>query len=70
MVDLFLSCDLTSRPSCPLYRLAMTAPMTRLFIEYRKELIIEATNAFLEGDIETGKTLLKDYLNATIDLSS
>ena len=33
--------------------------------EYRKELIIEATNAFLEGDIETGKTLLKDYLNAT-----
>ena len=33
--------------------------------EYRKELIIEATNAFLEGDIDTGKTLLRDYLNAT-----
>lgn len=33
--------------------------------EYRKELIIEATNAFLEGDIDTGKTLLRNYLNAT-----
>lgn len=33
--------------------------------EYRKELIIEATNAFLDGDIDTGKTLLRDYLNAT-----
>ncbi len=32
---------------------------------YRKELIIEATNAFLEGDIDTGKTLLRNYLNAT-----
>ena len=33
--------------------------------EYRKELIIEATNAFLDGDISTGKTMLRDYLNAT-----
>lgn len=33
--------------------------------EYRKDLIIEAVNAFLEGDIDTGKTLLRDYLNAT-----
>lgn len=33
--------------------------------EYRKALIIEATNAFLDGDIDTGKTLLRDYLNAT-----
>jgi hypothetical protein len=29
--------------------------------EYRKELIIEATNAFPDGDISTGKTLLRDY---------
>jgi len=29
------------------------------------ELIIEATNAFLMGDMETGKALLRDYLNAT-----
>jgi hypothetical protein len=33
--------------------------------EYRKQLIIEATNCFLSGDIATGKTLLRDYLNAT-----
>ena len=33
--------------------------------EFREELIIEATNALLEGDIETGKSLIKDYLNAT-----
>ena len=38
--------------------------------EYRKELIIEATNAFLDGDIITGKTLLRDYLNATEALPS
>lgn len=38
--------------------------------EYRKELIIEATNAFLDGDLDTGKTLLRDYLNATEALPS
>ena len=38
--------------------------------EYRKALIIEATNAFLNGDIEIGKTLLRDYLNATEALPS
>jgi DNA-binding phage protein len=32
---------------------------------FRSELIVEATNAFLGGDIETGKSLLRDYLNAT-----
>ncbi len=32
---------------------------------FREELIIEATNALLEGDIDTGKSLIKDYLNAT-----
>lgn len=38
--------------------------------QYRKELIIEATNAFLDGDLDTGKTLLRDYLiNATEELS-
>jgi hypothetical protein len=51
-------------------------PLTREFKEtvmsrakkdsdFRKELIIEATNALLEGDIDTGKRLLRDYLNAT-----
>lgn len=38
--------------------------------EYRKELIIEATNAFLDGDISTSKKLLRDYFNATEALPS
>lgn len=38
--------------------------------EYRKELLLEATNSFLEGDIDTGKALLRDYLNATEALPS
>lgn len=33
--------------------------------EFREELIIEATNALLEGDIDIGKSLIRDYLNAT-----
>jgi hypothetical protein len=37
---------------------------------FRQELIIEATNAFLEGDLDTGKQLLRDYLNATEALST
>ena len=36
---------------------------------FRGELIIEATNALMEGDLETGKGLLRDYLNATESLS-
>jgi hypothetical protein len=31
---------------------------------FRGELIVEATNAFLMDDMETGKALLRDYLNA------
>lgn len=56
-------------------------PLTRKFKEtvmrrakqdpiFRQELIIEATNAFLEGDLDTGKQLLRDYLNATEALST
>jgi DNA-binding phage protein len=51
-------------------------PLTRDFREtvmarvktdptFRSELIIEATNAFLMDEMETGKALLRDYLNAT-----
>ena len=51
-------------------------PLTRTFREtvmvrvqsdpaFRRELICEATSAFLDGDIETGKSILRDYLNAT-----
>ena len=56
-------------------------PLTREFKEtvmlrakqdpdFRQELIVEATNAFLDGDIDTGKRLLRDYLNATEALPS
>ena len=56
-------------------------PLTREFKEtvmlrakqdpdFRQELIVEATNAFLEGDLDTGKRLLRDYLNATEALPS
>jgi len=34
--------------------------------EFRICLLKEAINCFLEGDYETGKTILKDYINATI----
>jgi hypothetical protein len=55
-------------------------PLTREFKEtvmlrakkdpdFRQELIVEATNAFLEGGFDTGKRLLRDYLNATEALS-
>jgi DNA-binding phage protein len=36
--------------------------------EFRSELLIEATNSFLDGDIDAGKSLLRDYLNATDSL--
>ena len=56
-------------------------PLTREFKEtvmlrakqdpkFRQELIVEATNAFLENDVDTGKRLLLDYLNATDTLPS
>lgn len=34
--------------------------------EFRKALLIEGTECFLAGDTETGKTILRDYINATI----
>jgi hypothetical protein len=51
-------------------------PLTRNFKEtvmmrarqdpaFRQGLIVEAANAFLDGDVDTGKRLLRDYLNAT-----
>jgi hypothetical protein len=54
----------------------ITMPLTRDFKEtvmlrakqdpaFRQGLIVEATNAFLDGDLDTGKRLLRDYLNAT-----
>jgi DNA-binding phage protein len=33
---------------------------------FRKELLREGIESFLAGDLETGKSLLRDYINATI----
>jgi DNA-binding phage protein len=33
---------------------------------FRRELLKEGIATFLAGDIETGKTILRDYVNATI----
>ena len=52
-------------------------PLTRSFKEtvqarvrrdtaFRKELLRESVETFLIGDIETGKAVLRDYINATI----
>jgi DNA-binding phage protein len=52
-------------------------PLTRDFKEtiqarvrrdpaFRKELLRESLQSFLSGDVETGKSVLRDYINATI----
>ena len=33
---------------------------------FRKELLREGIESFLSGDVETGKNVLRDYINATI----
>ncbi|PLX40177.1 MAG: transcriptional regulator [Deltaproteobacteria bacterium] len=37
---------------------------------FREALIVEAANALFQGDVLTGKSLIKDYLNATDAFSS
>jgi DNA-binding phage protein len=34
--------------------------------EYRKGLLMEAVNEILEGNLDAGKAMLRDYINATI----
>ena len=34
--------------------------------EFRKGLLTESVENMLEGDIETGKSLMRDYINATL----
>ena len=36
---------------------------------FRKELLREGVESLLEGDVETGKTILRDYINATVGFS-
>lgn len=33
--------------------------------EYRRELLREGVECLLEGDLDTGKSTLRDYINAT-----
>jgi hypothetical protein len=33
---------------------------------FRRELLREAVEAFITGDLETGKAILRDYINATV----
>ncbi len=33
---------------------------------FRKELLREAVESFIAGEVETGKSVLRDYINATI----
>jgi DNA-binding phage protein len=33
---------------------------------FRKELLREGVESFLAGDVETGKSVLRDYINATV----
>jgi DNA-binding phage protein len=52
-------------------------PLTRDFKEiiqararrdpaFRRALLLEAVDAMLAGDMETGKSVLRDYINATV----
>jgi DNA-binding phage protein len=34
--------------------------------EFRRELLREGVESFLTGEIETGKAILRDYINATV----
>lgn len=34
--------------------------------EFRESLLSEAIDSFLSGDVETGKTVLRDYIKATV----
>jgi|SRR5271165_948997 len=56
-------------------------PLTRSFKEtiqarvrrdaaFRKQLLRESVERFVSGDIETGKALLRDYINATIGFAA
>ena len=35
-------------------------------IEFRQSIIVEAVQHMIDGDTETGQSLLRDYINATI----
>ena len=34
--------------------------------KFRQAILTESLQCFLEGDVETGKSILRDYINATV----
>lgn len=36
---------------------------------FRKTLLVEGVHSFLSGDVDTGKAVLRDYINATLGFS-
>ncbi|ODN41297.1 transcriptional regulator [Piscirickettsia litoralis] len=39
-------------------------------VEFRRSLLIEAVNLFLEGEIDVAKSMLRDYINATVSFET
>jgi len=35
-------------------------------LAFRRELLREGIESMIEGDVDTGKTILRDYINATV----
>jgi hypothetical protein len=52
----------------PLKREFKETVQTRIRVDrrYRRKLLREGVECFLDGDLETGKAILRDYINATI----
>jgi DNA-binding phage protein len=38
--------------------------------EFKQALLTEGLNALLEGDLDTGKAVLRDYINATVGFAA
>lgn len=47
------------------FRLTVRARVQR-DAAFRRELLREAVESFLQGEVESGKAILRDYINATI----
>lgn len=59
------SSDRTAIHECWFWpRLAFAEP--DVYGKYRKELLREGVECLLAGDLDTGKAILRDYINATI----
>jgi len=52
----------------PVTRKFRTTILSRASVDpkFRRQMLIEAVNELLTGDLEAGKAMLRDYINATI----